>query len=62
MAAPHRNASPRDVIPGLTGELDAIGAKHEGEPDFEARDWRYSEEDIELYGDDFARLEMLDEL
>jgi len=35
------------VIPGLGRALDAIGAKHQAEPDFDAREWNFDDDDGE---------------
>lgn len=37
---------------GFVAALDAIDAKHRDEPDLDARDWSFvDEEEAELYGD-----------
>lgn len=47
----------------LREALRAIDEKHRAEPDLGTRDWRFEdEEEVELHGDDFARLALVDEL
>lgn len=51
------------MLPGLREAPRAINKKHRAEPDLGARDWRFEdEEEVELHGDDFARLSLDDEL
>lgn len=42
------------MIPLLRNALDTIDAKQREEPDFDARDWSFvDEEEAEMYGDVF---------
>jgi len=51
------------MIPGLRAALREIDAKHREEPDYKARcSGPESEDEIELSGDDLARLEQLEDL